>query len=360
MLTGLLLFVTALQAASPVVQGSRPNPKVYAPLPAKKPPKPVEFGVKDAFDPLTLIIFLGEEVNRTRRQRKGKGNPFARAWEHGPVASCAPGSFPVAIAGVCRNGTFVGPLFAGVGLAARSARDTWTIAQASLALNLTGGNFYGGIQATLLVNRVGGNFLGVGQLSLFNDIYGSFFGGAQVGFVNRAGNFFGVAQAGAVNTAGIGTGLQLGLANSADLWLGLQLGVLLNDGGDFGGISISPLNFHENGWGLKIGVLTSNRARFGGILIGGMNFGGHAMGIIVGVGNSMKYTSGVALGVVNITEHDMSGMQVGLINTADHARGVQIGLINFAEKLTGVQIGLINTALKGGLPFMVGLNIGFY
>lgn len=67
---------------------------------------------------------------------------------------------------------------------------------------------------------------------------------------------------------------------------------------------------------------------------------------------------GLQLGSVNLGQ-DVSGLQVGLFNRAERANGLQIGLVNYAYQMQGVQIGLINVIADSNVPFMIGLNAAF-
>ena len=51
--------------------------------------------------------------------------------------------------------------------------------------------------------------------------------------------------------------------------------------------------------------------------------------------------------------------QLGLINIGGEVDGLQVGLVNYADTLRGVQIGAFNIASHGGLPFMLGANVGW-
>ena len=69
--------------------------------------------------------------------------------------------------------------------------------------------------------------------------------------------------------------------------------------------------------------------------------------------------SGVAANIVgNFSERDAVGLQVGLVNMVEgEVRGVQIGLVNKSGHLYGLQIGLVNFN-PSGISFPI-LNCGF-
>lgn len=61
----------------------------------------------------------------------------------------------------------------------------------------------------------------------------------------------------------------------------------------------------------------------------------------------VNYVSGVfagwQVGVVNVTDIRMDGLQCGVVNYAGRVRGVQFGLVNYARWVErGVQLGLVN------------------
>ncbi|MEE8336119.1 MAG: CsgG/HfaB family protein [Candidatus Neomarinimicrobiota bacterium] len=82
---------------------------------------------------------------------------------------------------------------------------------------------------------------------------------------------------------------------------------------------------------------------------------------------------GFNIGLINQVEHEMFGLQSGLINiggdtygaqfgfmnTTTTLKGLQIGFINKAQTLNGVQIGIFNYNPQGpGRPFLPIINIG--
>lgn len=172
-------------------------------------------------------------------------------------------------------------------------------------------------------NRTHDVHLGV-QAGLYNRVDRSFKGLFQVGLANRIGEeFFGLFQIGALNWADSGggiTGVELAAVNikkgRGDATVLLEVGVVANWVEDFNGVQLaSILNRADEFAGLQVS------AGFNGA-------------------------------------EEMSGVQVGLVNYADEVYGVQIGALNSCKKLRGVQLGLINRSRRGGLPFMLGANIG--
>ncbi len=51
---------------------------------------------------------------------------------------------------------------------------------------------------------------------------------------------------------------------------------------------------------------------------------------------------------VNVVKGNFEGLQLGVVNSADHAGGLQLGFVNYARTLNGLQIGLVNIIKQGG------------
>lgn len=71
--------------------------------------------------------------------------------------------------------------------------------------------------------------------------------------------------------------------------------------------------------------------------------------------------SGCAARLVSLTGGHFSGAQLGwAFNDAKEVTGLQLGVVNYAEHLhQGIQIGLVNIAKNGFLPFFVITNFNF-
>lgn len=70
--------------------------------------------------------------------------------------------------------------------------------------------------------------------------------------------------------------------------------------------------------------------------------------------------TGIQLSLANLSDFTtITGIQVGVYNSAVEVYGIQIGLVNVTKNLHGIQIGLLNFNAKG--PFIVSpiLNVGF-
>jgi hypothetical protein len=51
---------------------------------------------------------------------------------------------------------------------------------------------------------------------------------------------------------------------------------------------------------------------------------------------------------VNITQGDLQGFQMGIVNYAKSANGFQLGIVNYAERMKGLQVGVVNIIRTGG------------
>ncbi len=65
------------------------------------------------------------------------------------------------------------------------------------------------------------------------------------------------------------------------------------------------------------------------------------------------HVTGLDLGTFNAVEQNMTGLQLGVVNSVGTARALQIGFMNHASALRGLQIGVINHAQTA-----YGLQIG--
>lgn len=68
--------------------------------------------------------------------------------------------------------------------------------------------------------------------------------------------------------------------------------------------------------------------------------------------------AGFQLGCFNFVG-DFGGLQMGLLNSAESGGGVQFGLVNVSGEFTGVQFGLLNINLSSGVPVLPIMNVMF-
>lgn len=83
-------------------------------------------------------------------------------------------------------------------------------------------------------------------------------------------------------------------------------------------------------------------------------------GVQVGLYNTANQADflGVQAGLWN-EAGAIRGCQVGLVNTAGVAQGFQVGVINRAEEMYGFQVGVINVIRDAELTFCPLVNVGF-
>jgi len=70
---------------------------------------------------------------------------------------------------------------------------------------------------------------------------------------------------------------------------------------------------------------------------------GDSSGLSLGLVNYGKSYTGAQIGIVNHTSAELIGVQFGLVNYAQKVRGVQLGFVNIAATADkGLQLGLVN------------------
>ncbi|MBN2419433.1 MAG: hypothetical protein JXL81_08625 [Deltaproteobacteria bacterium] len=98
------------------------------------------------------------------------------------------------------------------------------------------------------------------------------------------------------------------------------------------GLSVSVWGENPQSGG-AIGVINGSRGNSSGISFGFVNY-------------AQNYT-GVEWGAVNYAKGNFIGLQYGFVNYAKKLKGLQLGFLNFAETAeSGLQIGLINVIEK--------------
>jgi len=78
-------------------------------------------------------------------------------------------------------------------------------------------------------------------------------------------------------------------------------------------------------------------------------------GLVVGDENDQHYLNGVQLGLENIINVALSGVQTGLINTGRSVNGVQLGLSNDGHSMKGVQVGAVNNETNKVYGMQIGI-----
>ena len=88
---------------------------------------------------------------------------------------------------------------------------------------------------------------------------------------------------------------------------------------------------------------------------------------------SSNYSKGLQLALVNWSDEDFAGVQlgcfnfvgdfvgvqVGAFNFAESGGGVQLGVLNVSDDFVGVQVGLFNIILSSGVPVLPIMNLNF-
>lgn len=101
-----------------------------------------------------------------------------------------------------------------------------------------------------------------------------------------------------------------------------------------------------------LGLVNGTTGQSTGLSLGLLNYADHYKGCQWGLVNSTSqdFTGwqggpffGLLVSVVNYTGGNMTGLQTGVVNYAGQLTGLQLGLVNYAQEAdAGVQIGLVN------------------
>ncbi len=112
--------------------------------------------------------------------------------------------------------------------------------------------------------------------------------------------------------------------------------------------------------GYQVGGFPETKRYLLGVQHGFINtVGDSALGWQAGfINTTHEQMLGFQQGFVN-TVGTIRGVQIGFVNTAKEVRGLQIGFLNVTGRLYGAQLGFLNVSRQNGLPFMIGINIGF-
>ena len=103
-----------------------------------------------------------------------------------------------------------------------------------------------------------------------------------------------------------------------------------------------------NIWGMNpqhavaIGFINGSYGQSSGLSIGGINYS--------------ENFSGTQFALLNYTSCDFFGWQAACVNyTSDNFSGFQLGCLNYAGRLTGLQLGLLNMAPQADHGMQIGL-----
>ena len=101
--------------------------------------------------------------------------------------------------------------------------------------------------------------------------------------------------------------------------------------------------------GVALGFINGSTDDSSGISLGLLNYSEFYSGFQWGIVNyNSRYFLGWQIGWVNWNHEYFKGLQWGLVNVANDAHGLQLGWFNYAQKLSGVQIGLVNIIKSNG------------
>ena len=118
---------------------------------------------------------------------------------------------------------------------------------------------------------------------------------------------------------------------------------------------------HESVTGFDIG-LWGRTMKFEGFMLNLLrnDVKDQLSGLQVGLYNSAAQADKVGLQIGLWNEaYSMSGVQVGLVNTTASMYGIQVGFINRSEDMYGIQVGVVNVIRSAEYRFMPLVNIGF-
>ncbi len=78
--------------------------------------------------------------------------------------------------------------------------------------------------------------------------------------------------------------------------------------------------------------------------------------ILFGANHGSRLEGG-SIGLLNIAEERLDGIQIGAINSSGHG-GIQLGCLNHCDDDALFQLGLLNINRNGWLPVMIFFNFG--
>lgn len=112
--------------------------------------------------------------------------------------------------------------------------------------------------------------------------------------------------------------------------------------------------------GLRLSLLNGRNIEVRGIDLGLRNESDVFAGIGLSLVNSTSDLTGIHAGLINHTSGNCAFLQVGIFNRCGlNVSGLQIGLINSSPNVRGLQIGLLNFHDDGLLPVTPIINGGW-
>ncbi len=116
--------------------------------------------------------------------------------------------------------------------------------------------------------------------------------------------------------------------------------------------------------GLRLGIGWLSNPEVSGLDLGLVNHAGLLRGVEIGVINAAGTFKGAQFGLYNGSGWNLEGTapstggQIGLVNEADNkAAGFQTGLVNLGERVSGLQLGFLNSVKEASCGWT--LQIGF-
>ncbi len=96
---------------------------------------------------------------------------------------------------------------------------------------------------------------------------------------------------------------------------------------------------------LALGFVNGSTGNSSGLSWGLVNYADSYSGVAWGLVNVSRTSfTGWQDGFVNFSQGEFLGLQMGGINVTEKMNGLQLGFVNYSENLRGVQIGFINVA----------------
>jgi len=151
---------------------------------------------------------------------------------------------------------------------------------------------------------------------------------------------------------------------------GLDIGgIIQGTDGTGAGIQIAHvISLTSTFYGLQLGLVNMVEKKLAGMQIGFGNETGDMSGLQMAVlGNGFTFEpirgdiKGVQLsGFANVVAHSVKGVQIAVAyNEAEEVDGLQIGFVNYTDRMTGLQIGIVNIIKEGAVAFCPIINFNF-
>lgn len=98
---------------------------------------------------------------------------------------------------------------------------------------------------------------------------------------------------------------------------------------------------------LAIGIINGSTGDSSGLSAGFINYAESYKGVQWGIVNvTTENFEGWQNGWVNVAQGTFQGFELGFVNVAEDTTGLQLGWLNYAQTLNGVQLGFVNIAMN--------------